>query len=90
MNHAHHVSCAAGAGFGAGTAPPQLNNHRLNNNTNNINNAAVEPPAQPAAPAAMMESIFRLGPRFSSFKVVGKGSFGEVCSALDSHQVRAH
>ena len=81
----NHVSWAAGASAaGGGTAaPPQFNN--IVSNNHNDNNVVAEGQANPAA--AVMESIFHLGPRFSNFKVVGKGSFGEVCSALDSQQV---
>ncbi|CAM9991548.1 unnamed protein product [Ectocarpus sp. 6 AP-2014] len=86
MNHGHRVSWAAGAG----TAPPQFNNLAMSNNVinnnNNNNGAVVDGPAHPAAAAAAMENNFHLGPRFSNFKVVGRGSFGEVCSALDSQQ----
>lgn len=84
MDHTPHVSWAAGAGAGPGAPPPQFNN----NNNNNHNHEEVEAVAHPATTATVMESIFNVGPRFSNFKVVGKGSFGEVCSALDSHQVR--
>ncbi len=89
----NHVSWAAGdSTAGGGAAPPHQQQHQFSNNIKNIvdsgpnNNAAAEGQANPAA-SAVMESIFHLGPRFSNFKVVGKGSFGEVCSALDSQQV---
>lgn len=82
MNHTPHVSWASGAGAGHGAPPPQFNN--------NNKHEEAEAAAHPANTATVMESIFNVGPRFSNLKVVGKGSFGEVCSALDSHQVRTY
>eukprot|EP00752_Nemacystus_decipiens_P018401 g16504.t1 len=80
MDHTPHVSWAAGAGAGHGAPPPQFNTNHNNNRDE------AEAAAHPANTATVIENIFNVGPRFSNFKVVGKGSFGEVCSALDSHQ----
>jgi len=37
---------------------------------------------------SIMENTFRVDARYSGFSEIGKGSFGVVCSAYDSMQVR--
>ncbi|CAM9882429.1 unnamed protein product, partial [Scytosiphon promiscuus] len=86
MNHDHSTSWNAAS---AGAAPPQYSNshhsHHRNQSVHSNHNAEV-PARPPPTAATAVQNMFHLGPRFSNFKVVGKGAFGEVCSALDSQQ----
>lgn len=49
--------------------------------------ASAEGGAPESTSYSIMQNTFRVDPRYSGLKAVGKGSFGIVCSALDSKQV---
>ncbi|CAM9812898.1 unnamed protein product [Ascophyllum nodosum] len=48
--------------------------------------ASAEGGAPESTSYSIMQNTFRVDPRYSGLKAVGKGSFGIVCSALDSKQ----